>query len=241
MIKMMVACDRASAAISDDTFYSWWFDVHGREIATLPGVRRYVQTHTLPEVRSEQQSLAHWNSTLKSNPTRDGLGLTWWDDFEAVREGHRVMAQRRPEWSESLFDRQSMDVVIGREHVVVEGLTTPDMVKGVYIFERRPDLGIEEFQDHWLNVHGPLWAAVPGVRRYVQTHALPEAYTTPYDATGTRVITHDGLSEVWFDDLDALRHAVASPEREAASADGSQILEYSTMSIVIGTDRWVVR
>ena len=32
------------------------------------------------------------------------------------------------------------------------------MVKAVYMVARKPGLSIEEFQDHWRQVHGPLVA-----------------------------------------------------------------------------------
>jgi hypothetical protein len=50
----------------------------------------------------------------------------------------------------------------------------------------------------------------------VQNHAIPEAY-----AGGTH--THDGWSEMWFDDLAALQAAVASPEWQALAEDGATL------------------
>ena len=103
--------------------------------------------------------------------------------------------------------------VIGTERVVLEGDTTPDMVKGIFIVSRKPGLSLQEFSEHWFDAHGPLVAQVPGLRRYVQTHALPEAYVT----RGMMGITHDGFSELWFDDPAALRSAMDSPEWAAAA------------------------
>jgi uncharacterized protein (TIGR02118 family) len=73
-----------------------------------------------------------------------------------------------------------------------------------------------EFFRHWEHVHGPLVARVPGVRRYVQNHAIPAAY-----AGGLQ--THDGWAEVWFDDVAALRAAMDTPEWRAAAADGATL------------------
>ena len=57
---------------------------------------------------------------------------------------------------------------------------------------------------------------MPGVRRYVQNHAIPEAYAD-------RGQTHDGWSEVWFDDLAALHAAAGSPEWQALRDDGATL------------------
>ena len=46
--------------------------------------------------------------------------------------------------------------------------------------------------------HGELVSRIPGLRRYVQNHGVKEAYAV-------RPLTHDGFSEMWFDDLAATR------------------------------------
>jgi uncharacterized protein (TIGR02118 family) len=77
-------------------------------------------------------------------------------------------------------------------------------------------LTFPEFSEHWYEVHGPLGAKLPGLRRYVQNHAVPEA-------NSIRAMTHDGWSELWFDDLDALRRAYRSPEWQALREDGETL------------------
>ena len=52
-------------------------------------------------------------------------------------------------------------------------------------------------------------AKVPGVRRYVQSHALLQGY-----AKGE--LLFDGIEELWFDDIAAFRTAQSSPAWEAA-------------------------
>ena len=59
--------------------------------------------------------------------------------------------------------------VLATEHVIVEGPTTPDMVKAVFTLARQPGLSLSEFSQHWLNVHGSLAAELPGLRRYGKT------------------------------------------------------------------------
>ena len=33
---------------------------------------------------------------------------------------------------------------------------------------------VEQFQTYWCGTHAPIAGAIPGVRRYVQCHVLPE-------------------------------------------------------------------
>ena len=53
------------------------------------------------------------------------------------------------------------------------------MVKLIYCITRKPELSVEEFQRYWRETHAPIAARIPGVRRYVQCHTLPELYGGP--------------------------------------------------------------
>ena len=46
------------------------------------------------------------------------------------------------------------------------------MIKVVGLLTRKPEITHEQFVKHWLEIHGPLAHAVPGVRRYVQSHIV---------------------------------------------------------------------
>ena len=92
------------------------------------------------------------------------------------------------------------------------------MIKVVGLLTRKADLSHEQFVRHWLEVHGPLAHAVPGVRRYVQSHIIG-ARTRP-DIPETEVEI-DGIAELWYDDQDALARAAASPEMKRLTDDGA--------------------
>ncbi len=54
------------------------------------------------------------------------------------------------------------------------------MIKLTFCLIRLPHLTRAEFQDYWLNRHGPLVASVKDalrIRRYVQTHSLPAQFS----------------------------------------------------------------
>jgi len=48
------------------------------------------------------------------------------------------------------------------------------MIKSISLLTRNDNITHEQFVKHWLEVHGPLAHAVPGMRRYVQSHILAE-------------------------------------------------------------------
>src|SRR5690349_22661819 len=92
------------------------------------------------------------------------------------------------------------------------------MIKVVGLLTRKSGLTHEQFVKHWLEVHGPLAHAVPGVRRYVQSHMIGTRTRPIILETGVEV---DGIAELWYDDEAALARAAASPEMKRLTDDGA--------------------
>lgn len=79
----------------------------------------------------------------------------------------------------------------------------------------------EEFNDYWLNKHGPLvksQAEILGMKRYVQSHTINEP-TLNAAAQQPRGITdmYDGITEVWWDSVEALAAPLQTPEGQEAN------------------------
>ena len=91
------------------------------------------------------------------------------------------------------------------------------MTKVIYVLHRRPDMDRDEFRRYWRDVHGPIAARMPGLRKYVQNHGLPDP------ASGD--LPCDGVAELWFDSPEALQAAFASPEGVATMADSPNFLD----------------
>src|ERR1700738_4208394 len=92
------------------------------------------------------------------------------------------------------------------------------MIKSISLLTRKAGLSHEEFVKHWLEVHAPLAHAVPGLRRYVQSHIVGERTRPDIPTTNVEV---DGIAETWYDDLAAMERANASSEAKALHADGA--------------------
>lgn len=86
------------------------------------------------------------------------------------------------------------------------------------LLTRKPHLTHEQFVDHWLNIHGPLALAVPGVRRYVQSHIVGTRSRPDIPETDVEV---DGIAELWYDDIASFERAAATPEMKALTDDGA--------------------
>ncbi len=94
------------------------------------------------------------------------------------------------------------------------------MTKIVVFLNKRPDMSRDEFRRYWREVHGPLGAKMPGVRKYMQNHAIADG--APFD----------GFAEMWFDNTASMQAALASPESAAAGVDAPNFIEKTQLTFV---------
>jgi uncharacterized protein (TIGR02118 family) len=71
-------------------------------------------------------------------------------------------------------------------------------------------MSYEAFRNHWLNVHGPVCARLPNLRRYSVNFVDRERFPK---------FGYDGFSELWFDSEDDLVAAFKSPDGQWLLAD----------------------
>jgi len=95
------------------------------------------------------------------------------------------------------------------------------MIKSISLLTRKAGITHEQFVKHWLEIHGPLAHAVPGLRRYVQSHIVAERTRPDIPVLEVEV---DGIAESWYDDIDALKAANASPEARILHDDGATFI-----------------
>ena len=90
------------------------------------------------------------------------------------------------------------------------------MIIAISFIRRKPDADIETYRKHWLNVHGPLAAALPGVRHYVQSHVWHDAAGTNELARSLRI---DGFAQIWFDNEEARQRCYDSDQEVICDQD----------------------
>jgi uncharacterized protein (TIGR02118 family) len=95
------------------------------------------------------------------------------------------------------------------------------VIKLVFCLRRKPGMTLAEFQDYWLNQHGPLvrgHAETLRIKRYVQTHTLDDAATQQAIARARGAPEgYDGVAELWWENREDLAAGVATPEGRDAS------------------------
>ena len=93
------------------------------------------------------------------------------------------------------------------------------MIKLTFCLYRLPHLTRAQFQTYWRETHGPLVASVQEVlriRRYVQTHSMPEEMETEVRRVRGGPPGYDGVAELWWDAMDDL--AITSSDPAAIEA-----------------------
>lgn len=96
------------------------------------------------------------------------------------------------------------------------------MVKLTFCVRRLALLSEADFHRYWKERHGPLvlrHAETLGIRRYVQTHALPGGVSDALRASRGTGAPFDGIAELWWDDLETLAAATGSEAGRQASAE----------------------
>jgi uncharacterized protein (TIGR02118 family) len=83
----------------------------------------------------------------------------------------------------------------------------------------------EEFQRYWREQHGPLVqskADALRIHRYVQVHSMPAEVNTALRDSRGAPDEFDGVAELWWESMEDLAAASATPEGRAA---GRELLE----------------
>ena len=103
------------------------------------------------------------------------------------------------------------------------------MIKVAFLNKRRADMTRDEFIRYSKEVHVPLVARLPGLKRYVVTY---NAVNDPTDG----LLDYDALIEIWFDSVEDFQTAYHSPEAEAAKTEYPNFMDASVTQWMMGEE-----
>ena len=101
-------------------------------------------------------------------------------------------------------------------------------------------MSVDEFSRYWHDIHGPIGHRIPGLRRLVQSLYVTARglSTSPIPhPDGMAPPPFDGMAELWFDDLVALRAAQHSPEWQASSEDEDNFIDKTRTALFLTEER----
>jgi uncharacterized protein (TIGR02118 family) len=102
------------------------------------------------------------------------------------------------------------------------------VIKAIILISRREGTSPEEFARHFNEQHRPLVAKLPGLRKLVVNHVLPNPNGPPP--------AYDAVAENWFDDPAAMAAAFAAPEGQAILADAENFLDLDVLQILVAEE-----
>ena len=222
MVKI-AAFFKRKPGMSIEDFQSYWRTTHADIVVKLLGIRRYVQSHTI------------LSGYRKGEPIYDGMAELWFDNTDAMRAQAgtpEFVAVRADE--PNFMDVASQGSIITEEHVIKDGPIPVDGVKNVEFVSHKPGMPIEDFQKHWREIHGPLGAAIPVVKRYVQSHTRLSIYNSG------KTPIYDGVALTWFDSTQAMRTSATTPEYDRTREDEPNFIAAGKLPVIITKEHVIV-
>jgi uncharacterized protein (TIGR02118 family) len=207
--------------LDDAAFHRYWRETHAPMVRRIKLLRMHTQSHRIP-----------YDGSISSY---DGEAEVLIDSIDALAE-----LRKSPEFLDgaladepNFIDLTRVEWLATRDHVIVEGPTGGSMVKGIYQLKRMAGMSLDEFRKYWIEVHGGLGSKLPGLRRYVQSHLIDEAYLYAEPR-------YDGVAQLWFDSADAMRAAFESPQGKALAADGPKFIDTSALRYFVAQEHIVI-
>src|SRR5262245_6101514 len=169
------------ADLARPVFFDWWLHHHGALAAQLPGLQQYIISLAADEPEGPF----------------DGMAELWFDDLAAA-EAAFASAEGQAARADTAAHVSRRERLYLTEHTISDH-PAPPRFKFAAGLKRRPDMSRGAFGQWWLERHVPYVKKFPEVRKY--RVSLVEA--------GPETIV-DGLAEVWFNDMEALKRVTVS-------------------------------
>jgi uncharacterized protein (TIGR02118 family) len=215
MFKVITLLKR-KPGLSVEAFQSHWRERHAPLVAKLPGLMGYVQSHALLQGYTKGELLF------------DGISEEWFADANAYAQSQTSRARSEVLEAEAAFLDQSRTVRMPVDvYVIKSDPVPPNPVKNIEFVNRRPGMELQAFRRYWRNVHGPLAAQIPVLRRYEQNHLCMSEYTK----NGSPA--YDGLAITWFASTADMKRGTTTPEYIQTRADEPFFLPDGHLPIII--------
>lgn len=184
-----------------------------RERSAPTGCMRRAHSQTLPK------------GYRNAEPVYDAFDEYAFDDFGSAK------AWRQSAATQSDRAGEQVDSLLTRVITLVDGPVSAHGLKHVEPLHRRKDMDRQDFLAYWREVHGPLAAAIPTVRRYNQFPATDEEYVHSQPLL-------DGLAILWFDSTDSMRDGAKHPAFRMTREDMPHFMDQERSTFLLMQEVW---
>ncbi len=187
--------------ISDAAFRSHWINVHGVLASKLPGLGTYRQNHILERLFEAEDSPVQ---------SIDGVSQL---SFESV--SHMERSDTSLEYAACKEDIPKFQggitiLVLESDEVMPLGVGINSPAKLLWVSTRRAGLSSVGLRQRWLAENQNAARDVPGARRFVQNFVTDRGHAVAAGVPSGDAEGAEAVSELWFDDVQQLKTAVAS-------------------------------
>jgi hypothetical protein len=211
-------------------FQDYWQHVHATRYARrIPQIEQYLIDLRIPfDALPGRSALPH-----------QGIAEIWLENEEtqlaSLQSSEFLDGARRDEPKWAAFWLTIVVDTTAHEIPVTSATGNHAGVKLTTLLKRAPGTSVQDYRRNSLERYAPLVSELPGLRRHLHCHARDGSY-----AFGEA--RFDGVEQLWFDDAESLRTALASehflervlPARQALADDGQVFSLAATEHWVIG-------
>jgi uncharacterized protein (TIGR02118 family) len=211
MVKMILGVLRKEGMTRSE-FHEYLRNTHGPLVLSVPEflrhLRKYVQNHGLMDPDGSKST-----DVPVVAGDRDAIIELWFDGVEEIRRGlgePRYLEIIRPD--EARFSSfQELFVLLAREEWLLPRRDATARIKVFSFLKRKAGTSEKQFLEFWRETYGPLLTSRDAFKQhvngYLQNHSIPG---NPLGVGTTSVF--DGVDEMWFQDVEAVKHFYGSPE-----------------------------
>ena len=239
MVKMMIGSVRREGMTRSE-FHKYLRNTHGPLVLSVPEflrhLRKYVQNHGLMDPDGSK------STAVPAVPgDRDAIIELWYDSVEEIQRGlsePRYLEAIRPD--EGRFASfQDFFVLLAQEVWLLPRRDATARIKVFSFLKRKTGTSEEQFLKFWRETYGPLLTSSDAFKQhingYLQNDIMPG---NPLGAGATNMF--DGVDEMWFKDVEAVKRFYGSPEilkaiteDQAKFADQSRTLAVLTEELTV--------
>ena len=206
--------------IDEIEFHRYWREVHGPIATKIPQLRRYVQSHRI--------------SGISQNSTYDGVAEVFLDGLDALAALKETKEYLQGALADepNFIDMQRVEWMATQDRIINDVPAT-GLVKGIFQLSAKPGLTHLDFRKHWAEIHSKVALKMPGIRRYVQSRLIDEAYAYAQPR-------FDGVAHVYFESAQAIADSFESQGGKDDLADGELFIDMPNMTFFIAREEVVI-